>query len=89
MINFDPLLQIEQQNFRAAIAHILNVDLIPSHRGDVSPISLPQNVLDTIPTRDLDSTSTGRFWVVPGCLDDVNVSLACTCREGMRESGGW
>jgi len=89
MIIVDPLLQIEQEYFRVTIAHILDLEFLPARGRDISTISLPQNMLQAIPTRYRYRASIGRFWVVSGCLDDVDVSLACTAREGMWERGGW
>jgi len=83
------LLQIEQEHFRITIAHILDPEFFPSHTRDISSISFPQNMLHAIPARYLYSASVGCFRVIPGCLDDVDVSLARTSREGMWKRGGW
>ena len=74
MIIADPLFQIEQEHFRVTISHILNLEFLPGRGRDISSISLPQNMLHAISTRDLYRASIGRFRVASGCLDDVDVS---------------
>src|ERR1700735_538032 len=87
MIIADLLLQIEQEHFRVTIAHILDLEFLPGRGRDISTMFFPQNMLHAISTRDLYRASIGRFRVVSGCLDDMDVSLACTSRESMRENG--
>ena len=74
MIIANHLFQIEQKHFRVAIAHILDLEFLPGRGRDISSISLPQNMLHAISTRDLYRASISRFRVVSGCLDDVDVS---------------
>jgi hypothetical protein len=87
MIIADPLLQIKQGYFRVTIAHVLDLGFLPGHGRDISSITLLQNMLHAISTGDLYRASIGCFRVVSGCLDEVDVSLACTSRENMR--GRW